>query len=92
MSYARRSSAERGFATIKDPAASTTARGWCRLMGTAPLMLFTTVLLAVRNQRILTAWNARQEDSARRAAKGLPPKTRRRRRKTLTALTAAAPP
>jgi hypothetical protein len=91
-SYARRTGAERGFATAKDPATSNISRGWCRLMGLAPLMLFTTVLLAVRNQRILTAWQARQEDNARRAAKGLPPKTRRRRRKTLAALTATRPP
>jgi hypothetical protein len=91
-SYARRSAAERGFATAKDPASNTTARGWCRLMGLAPLMLFTAVLLTVRNQRILAAWNNRQEDNARRAAKGLPPKTRRRRRKTLTAAAAPAPP
>ena len=56
-------------------------------------MLFTTVLLTVRNQRILAAWNARQADNARRAAAGLPPKTRRRRRKTPTALvTATRPP
>ena len=55
-------------------------------------MLFAVTLLIVRNQRILHAWNARQEDNARRAAKGLPPKARRRRRKTLAALTAAAPP
>jgi hypothetical protein len=56
-------------------------------------MLWLTCLLAVRNQRILDAWNARQEDNARRAAAGLPPKTRRRRRKTLTDLaTAGIPP
>ena len=62
-------------------------------MGLTPLMLFTTVLLAVRNQRILAAWNTRQEENQRRAAKGLPPKTRRRRRTTLTALaTATRPP
>ena len=91
-SYARRTSAERGFATAKDPATSTITRGWCRLMGLAPLMLFTTTLLIVRNQRILTAWNARQEDNQRRAAKGLPARTRRRRRKTLTMLTPARPP
>jgi hypothetical protein len=36
--------------------------------------------------------NTRQEDNARRAAKGLPPKTRRRRRRTLTATASAAPP
>ena len=90
-SYARRTGAERGFATAKDPATNDISRGWCRLMGLAPLMLFTTTLLIVRNQRILAAWNTRQEENARRAAAGLPPKTRRRRRKTLTML-AAGPP
>ena len=44
-SYARRSGAERGFATAKDPASNDISRGWCRLMGLAPLMLFTTILL-----------------------------------------------
>jgi hypothetical protein len=90
-SYARRTGAERGFATVKDPASNDISRGWCRLMSLTPLMLFTTTLLIVRNQRILAAWNTRQEENARRAARGLPPKTRRRRRKTLAAL-AAAPP
>jgi hypothetical protein len=90
-SYARRTGAERGFATAKDPASNDIARGWCRLMGLAPLMLFTAVLLVVRNQRILAAWNARQEENQRRAAAGLPPKTRKRRRKTLAGL-AAGPP
>ena len=83
-SYARRTAAERVFATVKDPAASDTARGWCRLAGTVPLMLFTAALLTARNQRVLTAWNARQEESTRRTAQGLPPKTRKRRRKALT--------
>ena len=90
-SYARRTGAERGFATAKDPATNDISRGWCRLMGLAPLMLFTTTLLIVRNQRILAAWNARQEETQRRAAAGPPPKTRKRRRKTLAAL-AAGPP
>ena len=31
-SYSRRTGAERGFATVKDPAASDIARGWCRLL------------------------------------------------------------
>ena len=92
-SYARRTGAERTFATAKDPASNNIARGWTRLMGLTPLMLWLACLLAVRNQRILTAWNARQADDARRAAAGLPPKTRRRRRKTLTDLaTAGIPP
>ena len=60
-------------------------------MGLTPLTLWLACLLAVRNQRILTAWNARQEDNARRAAAGLPPKTRRRRRASLATL-AAGPP
>jgi hypothetical protein len=90
-SYARRTSAERGFATAKDPATNTTSRGWCHLMGLTSLMLFTATLLIVRNQRILRAWNARQKDNARRAAAGLPPKTRKRRRKTLASL-ATGPP
>ena len=90
-SYARRTGAERGFATAKDPATNDISRGWCRLMGLTPLMLFTTTLLIVRNQRILQAWNARQEENQRRAAKGLPPKTRRRRRRTLASL-ATGPP
>ena len=91
-SYARRTGAERGFATAKDPASNDIARGWCRLMGLAPLMLFTAVLLIARNQRILAAWNARQEETQRRAAAGLPPRTRRRRRKTVASLTGAGPP
>src|SRR6266487_3333867 len=90
-SYARRTGAERGFATAKDPASNDISRGWCRLMGLAPLMLFTTTVLIARNQRILAAWNARQEETQRRAAAGLPPKTRKRRRKTLAGL-AAGPP
>jgi hypothetical protein len=90
-SYSRRTGAERGFATAKDPASNDIRRGWCRLMGLAPLMLFTATLLIVRNQRILAAWTARQEDNQRRAAAGQPPKTRKRRRKPLAGL-AAGPP
>ena len=60
-------------------------------MGLAPLMLFVTTLLVVRNQRVLHAWNTRQEENQRRAAAGLPPKTRKRRRRTLADL-AAGPP
>jgi hypothetical protein len=92
-SYARRTSAERGFAAIKDTAGNNIARGWCRLMGLAPLMLLTTTLLAVNsNQRTITTWNTRQQNDARRAAAGLPPRTRRRRRRSPTALTAASAP
>jgi hypothetical protein len=91
-SYARRTGAERTFSTAKDPASNNIARGWTRLMGLAPLTLWLACLLAVRNQRILTAWAARQDGNARRAAAGLPPRTRRRRRKTLASLAATTSP
>jgi len=91
-SYARRTGAERTFATIKDTASNNISRGWCRLMGLAPLHLWLACALLVRNQRILDAFTQRQASNARRAAAGLPPKTRKRRRRaTLTSL-AAAPP
>jgi hypothetical protein len=91
QSYRRRTGAERAFATIKDPATTSIARGWCRLTGLTPLTLWIACLLAVRNQRILAAFDARQEETARRAAAGLPPRTRKRRRQTL-AMLAAGPP
>ena len=91
-SYARRTGAERTFSTVKDPATNNIARGWTQLMGLTPITLWLACLLAVRNQRILTTWHARQADDARRTAAGLPPRTRRRRRKTLTSLAAPAPP
>ena len=72
-SYTRRTGAERGFATAKDPATNDISRGWCRLMGLAPLMIAVTCLLVVRNQRILTAWDSRQKENQRRAAAGLRP-------------------
>jgi hypothetical protein len=89
-SYRRRTSAERVNATIKDTASNNIARGWCRLTGLTPLTLWLACLLAVRNQRILHAFDARQADNARRAAAGLPP-TRRKRRTTLAALSASPP-
>jgi hypothetical protein len=90
-SYARRTGAERGFATAKDPASNNITRGWCRLMGLTPLMLSITCLLAARNQRILAAWHTRQAENQRRVTAGLSPKTRKRRRKTLAGL-ATRPP
>jgi transposase InsO family protein len=63
-SYTRRTSAERAFATIKDTATATIARGWCRLTGLTPLTLWLACVLIIRNQRILTAYHARQQDDA----------------------------
>lgn len=80
-SYQRRTAAERSNASVKDPATTTIARGWLRLTGVVPAMLWTACLIDVRNQRILAAFHERQDDNARRAAAGLPPRTRRRRRR-----------
>ena len=55
-----------------------------------PLTLWLACPLAVRNQHILYAFDARQADNARRAAAGLPP-TRRKRRTTLAAPSASPP-
>ena len=71
-SYRRRTAAERVNATIKDTATTSIARGWCRQTGLAPLTLWIACLLAVRNQRILTTFHARQDDNARRAAAATP--------------------
>ena len=88
-SYARRTGAERTFSTVKDPASNAIARGWCRLMGLTPLALWLACLHAVRNQRILTAWNARQaENDAPRRRRPPPQNTQRRRKTTLASLTA----
>jgi len=58
-SYRRRTSTERANATSKDTATSNIARGRCRLTGLTAITLWIACLLAVRNQRILTAYQAR---------------------------------
>jgi hypothetical protein len=90
ISYRRRTAAERLNAAIKDTAVNSIDRGWIRLTGITPLMLWLACLLAVRNQRILTTRDTREQDNTCRAAAGLPPATRKRRRTTLATL--AAPP
>ena len=89
-SYRRRTAAERLNSTIKDTATNSIDRGWIRLMGITPLMLSLTCLMVARNQRTLTAWQARQQDDARRAAGRQPPRTRKPRRELATA--GPAPP
>ena len=89
-SYSRRSAAERSNATIKDPATTDVARGWCRLMGLAPNAVFLACALVVRNLRVTDSFEARHADQERRLAAGLAPRTRRRQRKTLADLAGAA--
>ena len=91
-SYARRTAAERANSTIKDHASNDISRGWCRLMGLAPLFLLVACCLVVRNLRVLDAFEARQAEDTRRVAAGLAPRQRRRRRRNgLGDLAASAP-
>ena len=80
LSHQRRTAAERLNSSIKDTATGSIDRGWIRLPGLTPLMLWLTCLMAVRNQRILTTWDKRQQHTARQTASGNPPRTRKRRR------------
>ena len=91
ISYARRTAAERLNAAIKDTAVNNIDRGWIRLMGVTPLMLWLACLMTVRNQRILLARDKQQQDNAQPAAASTPPRTRKRRRTSLAAL-APGPP
>jgi hypothetical protein len=93
-SYARRSGAERAYATVKDPATNDLSKGWCRLTGLTPVALFTATVFIARNLRIADSFAARKADDQRRAAAGLPPKQRKRRRQTADDLIGAqnAPP
>jgi len=90
-SYARRTAAERLNASIKNPAANSIDRGWIRLTGLTPLMLWLACLTAVRNQRTLAACQHRHDNNQRRIAAGLPPRTRKRRRQAHPATTPAPP-
>jgi hypothetical protein len=89
-SYARRTGAERGFATTKDPATTSTARGWCRLMGLTTLLLFTTTLLITATSASSTPGTPGKPTTSA-APPGAYPRTRRRRRKTLAAPATAGP-
>jgi hypothetical protein len=89
-SYARRTAAERAYATVKDPATNDLSRGNCRLTGLTPIALFTATIFIARNLRIADAFHARQADNNRRAAAALAPKRRKRRRQTTADLIAAA--
>jgi hypothetical protein len=91
-SYTRRTAAERTNATIKDAATTNLDRGNCRLTGITPIALHAATTIIARNIRIADAHTARQADNQRRAACGLPPKTRKRRRTTIHHLATAHAP
>jgi hypothetical protein len=93
-SYARRSAAERAYATVKDPASNDISKGWCRLAGLTPIALFAASVFVARNLRVADAFAVREAEDERRAAQGLAPRRRKRRRKSADDLigAASAPP
>ncbi len=73
-SYARRTAVERANSTIKDPATTDVARGWCRVMGLAPMSVLLACAIVVRNLRVADAFEARRGEDERRHRLGLAPK------------------
>ena len=73
-SYTRRTGAERGFSTIKDPATNAMSRGWSRLMGLTPTALWLAALHAIRTAHPPRVGHPPGPEQ-RRAAAGLPPRT-----------------
>ncbi|MHB1989149.1 MAG: hypothetical protein ACYCSF_14445 [Acidimicrobiales bacterium] len=90
ISYARRTAVERTFSTLKDPASHDVNRGWCRLMGLAPIMLFLACVVVVRNDRITEAFHEREAEALTRQISGRPRLARRRRRRSLDDLVAGS--
>ncbi len=85
-SYARRTAVERSNSRVKDPASIDVAKGWCRLMGLAPISLFLVCALAVRNLAVDDAFSERALDEQICKDAGLGTRTRRRRRRSLSDL------
>ena len=65
--------------TLKDPATNDISRGWCRLGGLAPILIFLAAATVARNLRVSDAFDTRAADDARRLAAGMAPRTRRRK-------------
>jgi hypothetical protein len=80
-SYARRTTAERAYARLADPAGEGVRRGWCRLFGTAKNALMYTLAAVAQNVRIEESRQRQEAAEARRAAYGESGQRRRRRRR-----------
>jgi len=77
-SYARRTAAERTYASLADPSVGGIRRGWCRLFGRAKNTLMYALAAVVRNVRIVESFERRKAQEAR--AESVGPTRRRRRR------------
>jgi hypothetical protein len=80
VSYARRSAAERSNARLKEPTGiNISVKGWCKLMGEAPLNFFVSCACVILNIRAIDYFEARNNQTS-------PPANRRRRRRALLAV------
>ena len=77
-SYARRTAAERTYASLADPSVGGIRRGWCRLFGLAKNTLMYVLAVVVRNVRIVESFERRKAEEARTQSVG---PTRRRTRR-----------
>jgi hypothetical protein len=77
-SYARRTAAERTYASLADPSVGGIRRGWCRLFGRTKNTLMYALAVVVRNVRILESFERRKAQEGRAAS--MAPRRRRRRR------------
>ena len=64
-SYARRTAAERTYASLADPSVGGIRRGWCRLFGRAKNTLMYALAVVVRNVRIVESFERREAQEAR---------------------------
>jgi len=76
QSYKRRTSSERTFASIKDSATNDIAKGWCRVMGLAPITLFAASLFVTRNLRTIDSFERRKLKDSNAGRKTTRPKRR----------------
>ncbi len=86
LSYSRRTAVERSNSRIKDAATINISKGFCRLTGQVPLMLFLVCAIVVRNLAVIDAFEIHQQENSRRAAEGKAPLIRKKRRRSLTDL------
>jgi hypothetical protein len=92
ISYARRTAAERAYASLCDPSTGGIRRGWCRLFGLAKNTLMYALGVAVRNVRIVESFERTRAEETRRAAMGDVRQRRRRRRHAPEMPTSEPPP
>jgi hypothetical protein len=77
-SYARRTAAERTYASLADPSVGGIRRGWNRMFGLAKNAIAYALCAVVRNLRIVDSFERRKPDGER------PPQRQRRRRQPAT--------